>query len=135
MELSGIDPNGHFKTETAASSTGAQLVSRLSLNVAAHDEFGPQSTEFTRAVTHVFRSKDRGLTWQPLSTIRGAFWSTLFVHRGALYLLGTDQHHGNAVLRRSIDGGLTWTSPTNGATGLLRDNGQYHCAPVLYGEV
>jgi hypothetical protein len=98
--------------------------------VASHDEFGPQSTEFARAITHVFRSKDRGVTWQRLSTIQGAFWSTLFVHRGALYLLGTDKHHGNAIVRRSTDGGLTWTSPTNDATGLLRGNGQYHCAPV-----
>jgi hypothetical protein len=98
--------------------------------VASHDEFGPRSTEFTRAVTRVFGSSDRGRTWRRLSIVDGAFWSTLFTHRGALYLLGTDKHHGNAVIRRSTDGGLHWTSPTNSATGLLRDNGQYHCAPV-----
>jgi hypothetical protein len=98
--------------------------------VASHDEFGPQSTEFSSAVTRVFGSSDRGQSWRALSTVQGAFWSTLFVHRGALYLLGTDRHHGNAVIRRSADGGSTWSSPTNGLTGLLRDNGQYHCAPV-----
>ena len=98
--------------------------------IASHDEFGPKSTEHRRAVTRVFASRDRGATWQPRSTVDGQFWSTLFVHRGALYLLGTDKHHGNAIIRRSADAGATWSTPTNAAAGLLRDNGQYHCAPV-----
>ena len=98
--------------------------------VAAHDEFGPKSAEDSRAVSHIFRSPDRGSHWQKISTIRGAFWSTLFTHRGALYLIGPDRHHGNFLIRRSLDGGVTWSSPTNGATGLLRSEGQYHCAPV-----
>ena len=98
--------------------------------VASHDEFGPQSTEHSRAVSRIFQSHDRGAHWQKISTIEGAFWSTLFIHRGALYLIGPDKHHGNVLIRRSLDGGTTWTSPTNGATGLLRGDGQYHCAPV-----
>src|SRR5690348_1872056 len=55
--------------------------------VASHDEFGPSSTEFTRGVTRVFGSNDRGQSWRPLATVQGAFWSTLFVHGGVLYLL------------------------------------------------
>lgn len=98
--------------------------------VASHDFFGPKSAEFQSARTAVFRSKDRGQSWTKISTIDGQFWSTLFVHRGALYILGTDRHHGNAIIRRSLDGGTTWTVPTNAATGLLRDNSEYHCAPV-----
>ena len=98
--------------------------------VASHDEFGPESTEHSRAVSHVFQSHDRGATWKKISTIDGAFWSTLFVHRGVLYLLGPDKHYGNVLIRRSLDGGVTWTSPTNGATGLLCSDGQYHCAPM-----
>ncbi len=98
--------------------------------VASHDEFGPESTEHNRAVSHIFQSQDRGATWKKISTIQGAFWSTLFTHRGALYLIGCDKHHGNLLIRRSLDGGVTWTSPTNGAAGLLRGDGQYHCAPV-----
>ncbi len=98
--------------------------------VASHDEFGPKSTEHSRAISHVFRSGDRGGHWQKISTLDGAFWSTLFVHRSALYLIGPDKHHGNVLIRRSLDGGTMWTSPTNGASGLLRDNGQYHCAPM-----
>jgi len=30
----------------------------------------------------------------------------------------------------STDGGKTWTTPTSSTTGLLRDNGEYHCAPM-----
>lgn len=98
--------------------------------VASHDEFGPKSTEHTRAISHIYRSADKGKTWKRIATIDGAFWSSLFVHRGALYLLGTDRHHGNVVIRRSTDGGGTWTNPTSSTTGLLRPDGEYHCAPV-----
>ena len=97
---------------------------------ASHDFFGPQSNEHVSARSVIFRSRDRGMTWKKTAEIQGAFWSSLFVHRGALYLLGTDRHHGNAVIRRSTDSGATWTSPLDGATGLLRDNGEYHCAPM-----
>jgi hypothetical protein len=98
--------------------------------VASHDEFGPKSSEHSRAVSHIFQSQDRGAHWKKIATIDGAFWSTLFTHRGALYLIGPDKHHGSVLIRRSTDGGVTWTSPTNSATGLLRGDGEYHCAPM-----
>jgi hypothetical protein len=98
--------------------------------VASHDFFGPNSGEFKSARSAVFRSPDRGRSWKKVSEIQGAFWSSLFVHRGALYLLGPDRHHGNILIRRSMDGGETWTTPANSTSGLLRDNGQYHCAPM-----
>jgi len=98
--------------------------------VAAHDFFGPRANSERSAPSVVFRSADRGRTWRKISSIRGAFWSLLFVHRGALYLLGTDREYGNMLLRRSSDGGVTWTSPTSRTTGLLRDDGEYHCAPT-----
>src|SRR5262245_18017797 len=70
-----------------------------------HDQFGPKSNEHTSAVTSVFRSTDRGQTWSHVTDVQGAFWSTVFVHRGAAYLMGTTKHHGDAVIRRSTDGG------------------------------
>jgi len=98
--------------------------------VASHDFFGPKSGEHESAQSRVFRSEDRGATWILAATIQGQFWSKLFVHRSALYFLGTDRHHGNAIIRRSTDGGATWTSPRSSRSGLLREDGQYHCAPM-----
>jgi len=95
--------------------------------VASHDFFGPGSSN-NRTV--VFGSADRGMTWVRRCELEGQWWSTLFVHRDALYILGTTKEYGNAVIRRSLDGGKTWTTPTHAGTGLLRDDGQYHCAPT-----
>lgn len=58
------------------------------------------------------------------------FWAGLFTHRGAVYLLGTEKRFGRIVIRRSTDGGRTWTEPTDGATGLLTARGEYHAAPM-----
>jgi predicted neuraminidase len=98
--------------------------------VASHDFFGPLSNENKSARSLVFRSSDRGQTWKKVSEIQGAFWSALFVHRGVLYLLGTDRDYGNLLIRRSNDGGRTWTSPTTAATGLLRGTGGIQSAPT-----
>ena len=97
--------------------------------VASHDEFGPKSTEHSRAKTRVFRSKDRGRTWQHASDVDGQFWSSLFVHGGDLYLLGPLAHYASVVIRRSTDGGRHWTEPKDSHSGLLLP-GRYHCAPV-----
>src|SRR6185369_3674791 len=66
--------------------------------VASHDWFGPGST-YDRMV--VFRSRDKGQTWKHLAEIQGQWWSTLFAHRGALYLIGTTRENGHTVIRRS----------------------------------
>lgn len=95
--------------------------------VVSHDLFGPGTTS---DVTRVLGSRDRGVTWQPLAEVKGAFWSSLFVHRGALYLLGTSRQDGDLVIRRSRDGGRTWTRPADGSSGLLRSDARYHGAPV-----
>lgn len=97
--------------------------------LAKHDEFGSKSSEWTAPVTHLHRSDDAGQTWRHIHTINGLFWASIFVHRDAVYLLGTDRHHGNAVIMRSADGGQTWTTPADENSGLLLE-GSYHTAPV-----
>lgn len=79
--------------------------------------------------TIVHASRDRGATWTPIAELRDQKWSTLFVHRGALYLIGTTAKVGHMVIRRSLDGGSTWTNPTNARNGLLAE-GKFHCAPT-----
>jgi hypothetical protein len=95
--------------------------------VAAHDFFGknPELTDRTR----IFGSRDRGLTWTQLSQIKGQAWFSLFVHRGGLYLHGTASRYGDMTIRRSMDGGRTWTEPRDGKSGLFI-RGRFHGAPV-----
>ncbi len=102
--------------------------------VASHDYFGPASTEHSRAVTAIFRSDNRGKSWKKISEINGQFWSNLFVHKGIVYIMGTWKHHGKFIIRRSTDGGRSWSEPTDSSTGVLLE-GEYHTAPmpvVLY---
>jgi len=98
--------------------------------LASHDLFGPQSSEFERPQTLIFRSRDQGKTWSPTARLSGVFWNNLFTHRGAAYLMGADRHHGRLVIRRSTDGGANWSDPRDGNTGLLTASGQYHPAPM-----
>jgi len=107
--------------------------------LATHDYFGPgcpKNHEAEEHLTSVYRSRDEGQTWTNLTHIAGAFWSSLFVHRGSLYLLGASQQYGSIVIRRSEDGGNTWTHPMDESSGLLFRGGpcrqapNYHCAPV-----
>ncbi len=90
--------------------------------LAACDEFGPGSSEHTSGTTRVFISADRGKTWKRLNNVQPAFWSTLFIHGKALYLIGTT-HSGDdsrIFIRRSSDWGQTWTNPSGPEDGLLR---------------
>lgn len=95
--------------------------------VAAHDFFGrnPALTDRTR----VYGSRDRGATWTQLAEIGGQAWYSLFTYRGALYLHGTASRYGDLTIRRSNDGGRTWTEPRDAKSGLLF-RGRFHGAPV-----
>lgn len=94
--------------------------------VASHSWFGPGTGNDS---SEVFASADRGESWQKLTSVQGQWWSTLFTHRGALYIAGVSRQYGDIVIRRSTDGGKTWTQPEDGRSGLLFQ-GKYHCAPV-----
>jgi hypothetical protein len=97
--------------------------------LASADLFGPKSNERQSGISLIFRSNDKGKTWSQIATIKGQFWSKLFVHRNQLYFFGTAKHNGNTIIRHSPDGGVTWTEPTNSSNGLLLE-GDYHCAPT-----
>ncbi len=118
--------------------------------IASHDFFGPGSEEYRSGITRVFASKDGGKSWEFRSEVRDAFWPVLFVHQGDLYLLGVNRNGGKAlpakileslwgakpgkkenhiVIRKSVDGGRTWTQPTNEDNGLLQ-TGHYGFAPT-----
>lgn len=63
--------------------------------------------------TQVHLSRDRGGTWVQQATLEGQYWSSIFFHRGSLYLLGTAHEYGDIVIRRSDDLGITWTHPND----------------------
>jgi hypothetical protein len=93
--------------------------------IASHDIFGSSSN-----ITDVLESKDMGRTWKKISRITGQWWSTIFYHNGALYIMGTSTEYGKCYIRKSTDGGYTWTSPTNTTNGILINDTPYHCSSV-----
>lgn len=95
--------------------------------VASHDFFGQKGDELSYG--RIFESHDRGARWTRLAQLPNSTWGTLFVHRGALHLIAITHEYGDVVLRRSGDGGRTWTAPTDARHGLLF-TGRFHCAPV-----
>ncbi len=94
------------------------------------DLFGPGSTKADGPITRLFRSTDRGKTWSFVTDVSRLGWASVFVHGGATYLLGAGGTNRQVVLRKSTDGGRTWTEPVDRTTGLLLPDGGYHCAPV-----
>lgn len=84
--------------------------------VASHDFFGP-GTEYN--TTAVLQSTDRGESWDKLCALKGQFFSVLFVLEDTLYMLGTDGHWGSIIVRKSNDGGKTWTTPRDHDTGII----------------
>ena len=108
--------------------------------LASHDYFGlagcPKNHEAEESLTSIYRSEDGGASWVNITHIMNCYWSSLFWHGGAAYILGTSQQYGSIVIRRSDDGGFTWTHPADAGSGLLfrggvyHDPPNYHCAPV-----
>lgn len=96
--------------------------------IASHDYFGHFLSD-----TFVYRSDDKGLTWERISTLKTLTWATLFNKGKELYLIGIRPRctmgYGDFVVCRSDDNGKTWTTPQDENTGLIR-KGFYHCAPV-----
>lgn len=95
--------------------------------VVAHDVFGEDSTS---SDTYLYLSNDGGDSWRQIAHAPDAFWSSLFMHRGSMYLLGASAQYGHLVVRRSDDGGETWTVPRGRDSGILRSDAPFHTAPV-----
>ncbi|KVC45508.1 sialidase family protein [Burkholderia diffusa] len=95
--------------------------------VVAHDTFGAGSEQNTEML---YVSRDRGHSWRKLGELHGQYWSSLFVEGQALYIMGTSGFSGVPVIRRSLDGGKTWSVPRDADSGVLANGGRYFTAPV-----
>ncbi len=99
--------------------------------VAAYQTFGRElQRRGEPEKTIIARSTDRGASWEQLDTLQPMSWANLFPFQGELYLMGTAGHYGPLVIRKSRDGGSSWTSPESKEQGLLRDDEEYHTAPM-----
>ncbi len=130
-----------YQPERTRTFLGSPSVLRLpdGALLVTHDYFGkgcPRNHENEESLTSVYRSEDDGNSWVNITHIMNCYWSTLFLHEGSIYILGTSQQYGSIFIRRSDDGGFTWTHPADEKTGILfRGNPfwqppSYHCAPV-----
>lgn len=107
--------------------------------VASHDWFGPAYGD-KKKVTVVFQSKDKGATWRKISEFEGQKGSMMFAVGSTLWHIGwctpgVKGKSGNCIaIRRSDDGGKTWSVPTDEKTGLLLSDKHYFVdpAPVLF---
>ena len=103
----------------------------------SHDYFGPGAPGTANGqsnLTSIYRSGDDGETWQNVTHVSGAVWANLFVHRGDLYLFGASHEFGNIVIRKSDDGGYTWTRPADSKSGLLLEGGPRRELPNYHGS-
>ncbi|MCU6794329.1 fibronectin type III domain-containing protein [Paenibacillus sp. WQ 127069] len=95
--------------------------------LASHDVFwglGGQN------LSKIFQSTDDGQSWSFLCDLYPCFWGKLFLHRGALYMLGTSTEYGALLIGRSDDGGATWSEPTELIPAGSREEGGPHKAPM-----
>jgi len=99
--------------------------------VVSIDPFGAKIRESGQPrKAKIFVSKDRGNNWEFLTEVKDAFWSGLFTWKQELYLMGPTGLYGDLAIRKSSDGGKTWTVPKDEESGLLRTDQEYHSAPV-----
>ena len=139
-----MNPNWHpvkYQPERTRTYLGSPSIVRLPDGVllASHDYFGkgcPRNHENEESLTSIYRSEDDGLTWVNVTHIMNCYWSSLFLCQDEVYILGVSQQYGAIVIRKSADGGFTWTHPQTSKDGLLFQGGyyhtppNYHCAPM-----
>lgn len=76
--------------------------------LASMDVYGGRAPQ---CLTMLFRSDDRGESWQYVCDLYPCFWGKLFVHRGRLYMLALSTEFGDVLIGASDDEGRSWCAP------------------------
>ena len=123
----------HYQDPRTRAYLGSPSILRLpdGALLAVHDFFGAavKNRNGECGLMAVYRSEDDGRSWRQITFLDGAFWGNLFTDGGAVYHVGSAQEYGDLVIRRSTDGGFTWTEPRDEHTGLLRRAGAGRTPP------
>lgn len=96
--------------------------------VFTHDNFNKH--------TDVYQSTDRGNTWAKVGQFDRQRSGTLFAIADVLYQVGYAMPEIKGVspscvaIRKSTDGGKTWSEPVDAKTGLLLSDASYYTDPV-----
>jgi hypothetical protein len=83
--------------------------------ISSHEIFGAES-----GTVSVYESKDKGKSWKKIAEFEG-IWNGLYLIHDQLYSMGSDKQY-NFTIRKSTDGGHTWTTPHDEKAGLLRQS-------------
>lgn len=111
-----------YQPEQSKSYIGSPSIVRLpdGVLVASHDYFGAlQTLEGDNGLTSIYRSEDNGQTWLNVTHIINAYWGTMILLPSGLYHIGMTRDYGDMVVRRSLDGGFTWSIPRDEKSGVL----------------
>lgn len=96
--------------------------------------FGSGSGADKSGTTFVYRSRDRGQTWQRENILSDMKRGSLFRLGGTLYLWGFSAAPGDIVIRSSLNHGRTWSEARDETSGLLRKGtfGGTPCNPAVF---
>ncbi len=76
--------------------------------LASMDIYAPQAPQ---NLTLIFRSDDKGETWQYQTDLFPCFWGKLFIHMDSLYMLAMSTEYGDLLIGKSNDEGKTFCKP------------------------
>lgn len=94
--------------------------------LASLDYFSPEGSLDT---SEFYYSADEGNSWRFCSSIHGAFWGKLFLHRARLFFLCVAKSYGPLQLYESKDNGFTWSKPVQIIKLIPDKKGGPHRAP------
>ena len=123
-----------YQPERSKSYIGSPSLVRLpdGALLASHDYFGQLYTrEGENGLTSIYRSEDNGQTWLNITHIINAYWGTMVSLPDAVYHIGVTRDYGDMVVRRSTDGGFTWSIPVDEKSGVVL-RGTPVCEPHHY---